>query len=74
MNNTERAILIAIKDKLEERGIKCEEYYNGFIHKSGPVNDFFKTVNEGTYTVEVLVIPQRFYKLDLEAIEKFLEE
>lgn len=64
-------MLLSIKKSLEKTGTTFGEYYGGtIIHNSGPrPEEFFKAVNEGTYTIHVLRVPSKFIKTSVKTEE-----
>ena len=67
-----------IKSHLESKGVKFGEYYGGtIIYNSGPkFPQFFKNVNEGSYSVDVLIVPNDAITriVDEEILNKLLGE
>lgn len=65
-----------IKERLQNQGTRFTDYYGSSIYRSGPKNEkFFKPVNEGNYTVEVLIIPEeaKIVSVDSDKLKELLK-
>ena len=73
----ENELFDLIKAKLEEEGTSFSTYYGDtIIYRDGPKpSKFFKRVNEGNYSIEILIIPKEFYikSINIDAVTEFLK-
>lgn len=68
-----------IKVYLESKGTIFGEYYGAIIHISGPKpENFFSRLNEGSFTLDVLKIPNKCrkvtVKVDVNKLDEMLNE